>query len=140
MRISEIVPNNPPPGGAYSQAIAVWDTELIYLAGHVGVDTDGVKPESFSAEVLLAIENLERSLESLGGQLSDLVQITCLLTDIEKFAEFDAVYRTKFGRPFPARATYGVALANDLRFEITGIAARERQVAGNEPATGVERK
>lgn len=122
MMFIEDVPGNPPPGGAYSQAVVLSDAGCVFLGGHVGLTQDGQQPELLEKEIEVAIENLERTLQVNGGSLSDLLQVTCLLTDISQFGTFDAVYRTKFRAPFPVRATYGIDLAGDLRFEIYGVA------------------
>lgn len=110
------------PGGSYSLAVA--DEHTVYLAGHFGKSADGELPERFEDEVALALDNFGATLARYGLSFADVAQVTCVLTDVASFAEFDRVYRTRFTAPFPARMTYGVALAGGLRFEIIGTAVR----------------
>lgn len=122
MQFLENVEGCPPPGGSYS--LAVSDQRTVYLAGHFGKTAEGELPECFEDEVALALDNFSATLTALGLTLSDVVQVTCVLTDVSTFPDFDRVYRSRFSAPFPARMTYGVALAGGLRFEIIGTAIR----------------
>ncbi|SNU02771.1 endoribonuclease L-PSP [Ruaniaceae bacterium KH17] len=130
MQFIESVPSNPAPGGAYSLAIALPEVGLLQLAGHVGLDVDGRRPDLVEDEIALALDNLERTLVYAGCTLNDVVQVTCLLTDIADFPLFDAVYRTKFDSPWPTRATFGVALAGGIRFEIVAVARLHNESDG----------
>ena len=122
MRFLENVEGCPAPGGSYS--LAVSDERTVYLAGHFGKTAEGELPDRFEDEVALALDNFSATLAALRMTLSDVVQVTCVLTDVSTFPEFDRVYRSRFRAPFPARMTYGVALAGGLRFEIIGTAVR----------------
>lgn len=122
MHFLENVEGCPAPGGSYS--LAVSDDRTVYLAGHFGKTAEGELPELFEDEVALALDNFSATLGALGMTLSDVVQVTCVLTDVATFPDFDRVYRSRFAAPFPARMTYGVALAGGLRFEIIGTAVR----------------
>lgn len=122
MQFVESVSGNPEPGGAYSHGVILPEAGLLHFAGHVGLDVEGGRPEAIADEVALAIDNLERTLQAAGCSLRDVAQVTCLLSDVAHFGVFDSVFRTRFHRPWPARATFGVALAGGLRFEIFGVA------------------
>lgn len=105
------------PTASYSQAMA--SGSLIATGGQVGRDPlTGDLAEDFEAQVSCAIDNLEQVLTAAGSDLAHVMKTTCLLSDIELFDRFDAVYRSRFRAPFPARSTYGVGLAGDLRIEI----------------------
>lgn len=106
--------------GAYSPARAAHG--LVFTAGHVGVDQDGIRAESFRDEVRLAIEGLARTLEEHGSSLSELVSVNCILSDIEQFDEFNQTYSELIPSPFPPRFTHGGQLVQNFRFEIIGIA------------------
>ena len=75
-------------------------------------------------QVRAAIGNLSAVLAAEGLGLEHVVKTTCFLTNIEHFAEFDAVYREMFPQPLPARSTVGVALAGELLFEIEAWAVK----------------
>jgi 2-iminobutanoate/2-iminopropanoate deaminase len=113
----------PAPGGSYSQAVVAGD--LVHCAGQVGIDpATGVLADGLAAQVEQAIRNLEQVLVAAGSGLDLVTKVTCFLTDIGRFADFDEVYRRLVPQPFPARSTVGVALAGDLLFEIEAAAVR----------------
>lgn len=118
------------PGGSYS--LAVSDDRTVYLAGHFGKTAEGELPDLFEDEVALALDNLSATLNALGMTLSDVAQVTCVLTDITTFSDFDRVYRSRFSPPFPARMTYEVALGGGLRFEIMGTAIHPKRDGATE--------
>jgi 2-iminobutanoate/2-iminopropanoate deaminase len=113
----------PPPGGAYTQAVAVSD--LIATAGQVGKDPEsGEIPPGIEAQIRLAVRNLRAVLEASGSSLDRVIKTTCFLSDIALFPQFDLVYGELFPEPRPARSTVGVALAGDLLFEIEALAVK----------------
>ena len=113
--------NAPPPGGAYSQAVAVDGT--LYTAGQVGADpVTGSRPDDYRAEVRQAFENLRAVVEAGGSSVDRIVRTMCLITDVEDFAVFNEVYAEFFGDHRPARSTFSVGLAGGYRFEIEAIA------------------
>ncbi|MCU0491243.1 MAG: Rid family detoxifying hydrolase [Chloroflexaceae bacterium] len=98
----------PVPSSGYSQAIRYGD--LVVTSGYLGTHPDGsgVVPGGFEAEVRQAIANVQAVLEAAGCSLSDVIRTTVSLTDINKFAEMDRIYRDYFSVPYPARNTIGV--------------------------------
>jgi len=113
--------NAAPPGGAYSQAIS--DAGLLFISGQVGKDpVTGELAPTLTDQVQLAIRNLEAVAVAGGGSLETVVKTTCFLADIGQFEVFNRAYEASFPRPFPARSTVGVSLANGLLVEIEGTA------------------
>ncbi|MCW3815776.1 Rid family hydrolase [Micromonospora sp. DR5-3] len=111
------------PTASYSQGIAFGN--VVVTAGQVGSDpVTGELKDGLGEQVRAAIANLAAVLAAEGLGLEDVVKTTCFLTNIDDFAEFDAVYREVFPQPLPARSTVGVALAGDLLFEIEAWAVR----------------
>ena len=109
-------------GGAYSQVVRVGS--IVSLAGQTGLDPrTGKLLEGLEGQIRQSIANLEVVLRSIDLDLGDLVKTTCYLSDIDRFAEFDSVYRELVPAPWPTRATVGVNLAGDLQFEIDAWAA-----------------
>ena len=43
--------------------------------------------------------------------MGDVVKVTVVLTDLDNFKRMNEVYASFFPEPFPARITYGAALA-----------------------------
>ena len=47
--------------------------------------------------------------EAAGGSLDQIVKVTIFLTDLNDFANVNAVMEGFFSKPYPARAAVGVA-------------------------------
>jgi 2-iminobutanoate/2-iminopropanoate deaminase len=98
----------PVPSSGYSQAIRYGDQ--VVTSGYLGTHPDGsgVVPGGFAAELRQAIGNLRAVLNAAGCDLRDVVRVTVSLTEIQRFAEMDQIYREYFSAPYPARNTIGV--------------------------------
>jgi 2-iminobutanoate/2-iminopropanoate deaminase len=69
--------------------------------------------------------NIKRAVEQAGLTMDDLVWVQVFATDLADYAAFNAVYRTFFTGPLPARAFVGAgSLLNQAHFEVMGIAVR----------------
>lgn len=112
----------PKPGGSYSQGIRAGN--LLFTAGQVGVDpaTGELAGESIEAQTTQVLENIQAVLAAGGATLADVVKVTAFLTDMSQFAGYDAVYRTYFPEPRPARSSVGAALAGNFLVEIEAVA------------------
>lgn len=94
--------------------------DFLYLCGtssrrpddtHDGVtfDDDGNVTMDIAAQTRAVIENMRVILEAAGGNLSNLVDITTFLVDMDDFAGYNAVYNEYFdAQTGPARTTVGV--------------------------------
>jgi 2-iminobutanoate/2-iminopropanoate deaminase len=118
----------PPPSGfgplPFSNGVLVGNT--FYLAGHIGFDPATRKvPEVLEREVEFLMTSLQETLAKGGLGLNDLVYVQIFCPDVGLFERFNAVYRTYFQDPFPARAFIGSGpLLFGAHFEIQGIAAK----------------
>jgi 2-iminobutanoate/2-iminopropanoate deaminase len=94
----------PPPGGAYSQAIAAGD--LVFLAGQGPFTPAGDKiDEPFGDAARQAFANLAAVAAAAGGSLADAVRVGVYLRSMDDFPEMNEVYREFFPEPLPARTT-----------------------------------
>ena len=94
----------PPPGGAYSQAIAVGD--LVFLAGQGPFTPAGEKIEgTFADEARQTFENLAAVAAAAGGSLANAVRVGVYLRNMDNFATMNDVYAEYFPEPLPARTT-----------------------------------
>ena len=118
----------PGPGGMgdlpFSNAVIAGST--VYLSGHIGFDPATRKPpEDAEQEARLVLDGLRDTLTRSGLSLQDVVSLTVYCPDLSLFERFNAVYRTYFRAPFPARAFIGSGpLLFGARFEIQGIAVK----------------
>lgn len=98
----------PIPSSGYSQGLRLGN--FIVTSGYLGTHPDGsgVVKGGFDAEVRQALTNIKHVLEASGSSLADVVRINVSLTDINRFADMDRVYREFFSEPYPTRNTIGV--------------------------------
>lgn len=104
----------------FSNGVQVGD--MLFVAG-----MEGVVSGDITEETRTTLANIKKVLDAAGFKVSDVVQVTVYLKDIEDFSKMNAVYRTFFPDPKPTRTTVQVArLVNDARVEITATAVRSR--------------
>jgi 2-iminobutanoate/2-iminopropanoate deaminase len=98
----------PLPSSGYSQAIRVGN--MLITSGYLGTHPDGsgVVKGGFEAEVHRALANIGAVLAAAGASFADVVRVNVSLTDINRFADMDAIFREYFAAPFPTRNTIGV--------------------------------
>jgi 2-iminobutanoate/2-iminopropanoate deaminase len=113
----------PKPVGPYSQAVRAdgW----LYVSGQIPIDpaTGLLVDESFEKQVRTVLDTITAILEAAGSGLGQVVKVTIFLTDMERFAELNAIYTEYFGESRPARACVEVSrLPRDATVEIEAIA------------------
>jgi 2-iminobutanoate/2-iminopropanoate deaminase len=111
--------------GPYSAA--VWAGDLLYLSGQTPVDPksgDLIKGD-VGAQTNRALDNLEAVLLDAGLSMNDVIKCNVYLADMGDFAAMNAVYSTRFAKPYPARTTVAVkGLPRDAQVEIELVAKR----------------
>ncbi|GAB4194275.1 MAG: hypothetical protein Fur004_12200 [Thermoflexibacter sp.] len=115
----------PKPVGPYSQAI--FKNNTLYVAGQLGIDTKTglLVGDSIDVQTRQALENIKVIVEEAGLKLSDVVQTTVYLKNINDFNKMNKVYATYFGGISPARATIEVAaIPLKAKVEIVAVAAK----------------
>jgi reactive intermediate/imine deaminase len=108
--------------GPYSQAIRAGDT--IYLSGQIPLDpkTMELVKGDVRAQARQVFENLAAVAEAAGGSLENAVRLTIYLTDLANFPVVNEVMAEYCKKPYPARATIGVAqLPRGAAVEIDGV-------------------
>ena len=111
----------PAPGGGYSQGIRTG--RFVFTAGQVGIDpaTGELAGPTIGDQTARALDNVAAVLGEAGATLADVVKVNAFLADMTLFAEYDAVYRTYFPEPRPARSSVGAGLGRFL-VEIEAVA------------------
>ncbi|WP_256204977.1 RidA family protein [Aeropyrum camini] len=99
----------PKPVGPYSQAVE--SGCFMFVSGQIPIDpeTGALERDGFREAARRALENLKAIVEGAGYSMDDIVKVTVYITDIERFSEFNEIYKEYFNRPYPARAVVGVA-------------------------------
>ncbi|HEY4276192.1 MAG TPA: Rid family hydrolase [Rhizomicrobium sp.] len=117
------------PGGAspaFSAAVQNGDT--LYVSGTTdGRDPDtGKLPADAKIGAKIVLNNVKKTLEDAGYTMDDLVWVQIFASDLKDYGDFNAVYRTYFKGPLPARAFLGAgSLLGGAHFEVMGIAVKQ---------------
>lgn len=113
----------------FSNGVLVGNT--FYMAGHIGIDPATRKvPDILEREIELLMNAMKATLAKAGLGLNDLVYVQIFCPDVSLFERFNAVYRTFFLEPFPARAFIGSGpLLLGAHFEVQGIAVAQEATA-----------
>lgn len=114
----------PPPGGAYSQAIAAGP--FVFLAGQGPFRTDGSKVEgSFEEQARQTFRNLAAVAEAAGASLADAIRVGVFLREMQNFAAMNEIYKEFFPEPLPARTTVQSDLPG-FEIEVDAVLFSER--------------
>jgi 2-iminobutanoate/2-iminopropanoate deaminase len=102
--------NAPAAIGPYSQGISCG--ELVFTSGQIPIDPEsgGVVAGGIREQTARVMENLEAILNAAGTSLDNAVKMTCYLSDLKHFAEFNKVYSSYFVADPPVRSTVQVAV------------------------------
>jgi reactive intermediate/imine deaminase len=95
--------------GTYSQAVACGKT--VYLSGQIPLDpkTMVLVAGGIEEQVHQVFKNLAAVAKAAGGSLAHATKITIYMTDLTQFAKVNEIMAQYFSKPYPARATVGVA-------------------------------
>jgi len=129
MRQTVQSPHVPTPKTAYSQAMVVGGSRLLFISGQVPVDAQGelVGRGDFRAQAHQVFRNLQANLEAAGATWADVVKLTVLLTDMADFPIFNEVRQEYLQPPFPTATTAAVSalVSPDWLVEIEAVAVLE---------------
>jgi len=108
----------------FSDAVLVGNT--LYVAGRIGLDPKtGKPPEDVEQEARNVLDGIKSVLGEAGMTMDDLVFVQVFCPDISLYAKFNDVYKTYFGKDYPARAFVGSGpLLRGGHFEVNGIAVK----------------
>ena len=96
------------------------------MSGQIGINpaTGKLAAGGFEGEAKQTLENIKRTLEQHNYSMSNIVKCTVMLTNINDFKAFNAIYTQYFSVPYPARSAFAVnALALDSLVEVECIGA-----------------
>ena len=108
-------------GGHYSHCVIA--NGFVFVSGQGPVDpATGRMPDDFAGQVRQTLKNVETILRGAGTDFSLAVKVNAYLSDVTRFAEYNAVYKEFFSSNAPARTTVGNQLIG-IQVEIDCIAA-----------------
>jgi 2-iminobutanoate/2-iminopropanoate deaminase len=99
----------------------------LYVAGQQGPDDNGkVTGTTIEFQTERTITAIQRIVEKAGFKMTDLVNVTVYVTDLNDVPKMNDVYKRLMPNPKPARATVKVAgLIGDAKIEISAIAVKQ---------------
>jgi enamine deaminase RidA (YjgF/YER057c/UK114 family) len=111
----------------FSHAVRAGDT--VYLGGQVAQAPDGtITGETIAEQFDVAAGNLVTALRTAGGEPSHLVSLQVFVTAVGEYKaslrELGDIWRTHFGRHYPAMGLFGVTELFDpaAKVELMGVA------------------
>ena len=113
------------PKMPFSEGFVAGNT--LYVAGQQGPDDKGkVTGTTIEFQTERAIAAIQRVVEKAGFKMTDLVNVTVYVTDLNDVPKMNEVYKRLMPNPKPARATVKVGgLIDDAKIEISAIAVRQ---------------
>jgi 2-iminobutanoate/2-iminopropanoate deaminase len=122
MREAGVTPHAPAPIGPYSQSARIG--RIVHAAGQGADDpaTGTLAGADIVTQTRQCLRNLEAVLAASGATLDDVLRVGVFLAERSDFEGMNAVYRTFFGDPPPARTTVYVGLPGELLVEIDALA------------------
>lgn len=106
--------------GHYSHCVIA--NGFVFVSGQGPVDpATGRMPDDFAGQVRQTLKNVEAILKGAGTDFSQAVKVNAYLSDVTRFAEYNAVYKEFFPSGAPARTTVGSQLIG-IQVEIDCIA------------------
>ena len=115
------------PVGPYSHtAVVSAGTELIFIAGQVGMRPDGSVPSAFAEQAEVTFQNVRACLAAHGLGVEAVVRLGVFVLPGQDFAVLRAVRERHFGAHRPASTTVYVPQLASPAFllEVEAIAAR----------------
>jgi 2-iminobutanoate/2-iminopropanoate deaminase len=108
----------------FSDGVLVGNT--LYIAGRLGLDPKtGKAPEDVEQEARTVLDGVKSVLSEAGMTMDDLVFVQIFCPDVSLYAKFNDVYKSYFGKDYPARAFVGSGpLVRGAHFEVNGIAIK----------------
>jgi len=109
----------------FSDAVLAGNT--LYIAGRIGVDPKtGKPPDDMEQEIHILLDGFKSVVTEAGMTMDDLVFVQVFCPDLSLYGKFNDIYKTYFGKDYPARAFIGSGpLLRGGHFEMNGVAVKK---------------
>lgn len=89
---------------------AVEKNGIVFVSGQVGVNpATGELVADFEGQTRQMLDNILALVNEAGGTPADIMKVQVYLNDINRFDEFNKIYKEYFKEDAPARSTFQVA-------------------------------
>jgi enamine deaminase RidA (YjgF/YER057c/UK114 family) len=129
-------PNVHAPVGPYSHTVVVpAGTELVFVAGQVGMRADGSVPTAFADQAEVVFENLRACLAAHGLGVEAVVKLSAFVIPGQDFQVLRTARERHFGAHRPTSTTVYVPLLASPAFllEIEAIAVKSKRARKRRP-------
>jgi enamine deaminase RidA (YjgF/YER057c/UK114 family) len=123
-------PELAPPVG-YAHAVVAAPGRAVFLGGQTALAPDGTIAGATLAEQFdVAAGNVVAALRAAGCTAEDMVSLQIFVTDVEEYRgaleQLSPLWRTHFGRRYPAAGLFGVTRLFDVdaKIELMAVAVR----------------
>jgi len=120
------VPGLATPFGIFSSAAWQPEGKVLQISGNCSQDSEGntVGIGDITMQTRQVLGNIQKVLEHVGGQMSDIVKVTVFVTDMSMLDEIHRVRAEFFTPPYPASSLVQVSrlVRTDFLIEIEAIA------------------
>ena len=114
------------PFGIFSGAAWQPEGKVLHISGQVSQEVDGttVGVGDITAQTRQVLKNIDKILESVGGQMADIAKVTVFVTDMSMLEEIHRVRSEFFDPPYPASSLVQVVglVDPDFLIEIEAVA------------------
>jgi len=116
------------PGGPFSWGIKAGN--FVFLSGMVGINVKGelIGKDDVKAQAKQTLENIKSALESVGGNVSNIIKLTTFVRNINDYSKFNEVRNEFFkensiSEDFPtSTAVQAILVRDDFLIEIEAVA------------------
>ena len=118
--------NAPTPVGAYSQAIKIDSSIIVFCSGQLGIKPGESQliSDNVEEQTLQVFENIREVVRAAGLPHTNIVKVNIFLTDLNDFGIVNKIFGNFFDSHKPARSTVEVSrLPLGGKVEIECIAA-----------------
>jgi len=112
-------------GGPYSPVVEAGD--FYFFSGQLPIDIGNNirEMDDIKKATGICLNNIKRTLDSLGSNLGRVVKVTIYLRDMSYFNDMNEVYKEFFPSDFPARTCIAVkTIPGDFPIEVEVVALR----------------
>jgi len=105
--------------GPYSPVLEVECSKLVVISGQSAIDLDGnIVGDTIQAQAEYTLNNCLKQLKTADCTFENVFKVSVYMTDLDKWGDFNNVYKRMMPSPMPVRTVVGTKLLPGLLVEI----------------------